>query len=84
MNYTAAHELFEYAAEDELPAAYNGLGVLYYSGWGVPQNFTKAREYFEMGAEYQDADSLVGIRQAFISVVVSLWGFSYYGGVLCE
>ena len=34
-NYTKARELFENAADADIGAAYNGLGVLDYNGWGM-------------------------------------------------
>lgn len=49
-NYTAAREYFEMSADKDLPAAWNGLGVLYFHGQGVPTNFTQARLYFERAA----------------------------------
>lgn len=55
-NHTAARELFEAAAAHDLPAAWNGLGVLHFHGQGVPVNYTLAREYFEKGAD-RDHDS---------------------------
>ena len=47
--------MYRYA--EELPAAYNGIGVLHFNGWGTERNYTAARLAFEQGAERGDPDS---------------------------
>ena len=56
-NYTQASALFQKAADKNLPAAFNGIGVLAFNGWGTPRNLTAARLAFEEGAARGDPDA---------------------------
>ena len=57
------------AAEKGSPAAHNGLGVLYYNGADLPQDYAKARASFEAGAELGDADSYFNLG--------AIWAFGH-------
>jgi tetratricopeptide (TPR) repeat protein len=48
--YVKAAEHFNKVADHSIDAQYN-LGLLYYNGWGVPQDYAKAAEWFRKAAE---------------------------------
>lgn len=54
-NHSAAREHFTRALP--LPAAYNGLGVLSFWGWGVAEDKAEALRLFRAGADAGDADA---------------------------
>ena len=45
----------EAVAKDNNSVAMNNLGWLYHNGWGVPQDYGKAREWYEKAAAKGDA-----------------------------
>ncbi|MBQ6441259.1 MAG: sel1 repeat family protein [Lachnospiraceae bacterium] len=53
----AGLEWFEKAAEAGFPRAYNDLGMMYYYGLGVDQNYETAREWYEKAANEGVAQS---------------------------
>ncbi len=50
--------LFQSGAELDAPYAMRNLGVLYVNGWGVAQDYAKAREWYEKAADKGDADAM--------------------------
>lgn len=56
--YEAAMVLWKQAALDGDVAAMNAIGILYYSGSGVEQDYAKAREWFEKAAALGHEDAL--------------------------
>ena len=50
-NYTKAYELFKTPAEQGNANAQYNLGVMYYSGEGVKQNYKKAKELFGIACD---------------------------------
>ena len=57
LDYARAGELFRRAADANLPAAHNGVGVLRYNGWGTPRDAAAARDAFAAGAAAGDPDA---------------------------
>jgi len=53
---TALKELKPLAEQGEAAAQYN-LGVMYYNGWGVIQNYKAAVKWYKLAAEQGDADA---------------------------
>ena len=51
----------EAAAQGEALAQYN-LGVIYYKGQGVQQNFAEASRYFKLAAEQGKGSGRCGVR----------------------
>ena len=52
-----AVELFQKAADQGNADAQNNLGVMYYSGEGVPSDTAKAAEWFKKAAAQGNADA---------------------------
>ena len=55
-NFTEAFKYCKKAAEQGIAQAQYSLGIMYYDGKGVRQNYTKAKEYFGLACDnkYQD------------------------------
>ena len=65
-NATAAQANFEIAARHNLPAAYNGLGVLHYEGQaGAAVDYVAARQAFEAGAQLGDPDAMFNLATMY-------------------
>merc|ERR1712185_291088 len=57
MNLDEAARLFNESASHGYAAAYNGLGVLYFSGEYYERDYVRARHFFEMASELGNSDS---------------------------
>ena len=53
---TALKEWTPLAEGGNSDARYN-LGLMYYNGWGVPQDYKEAAKWYRLGAEQGDADA---------------------------
>jgi TPR repeat protein len=45
------------------PQAMNNLGFLYQNGWGVAQDYAKAREWYQKAADKGDDDSKARLKE---------------------
>ena len=87
-HWLQAKEFFEKAAENEDPAGYYYLGVMYFKGIGVKINVERAAQYFmrassdgQSKARYQEAEMFrtgVGFRKDLL-LVHSVLSFSLFG-----
>ncbi|KAI8888356.1 hypothetical protein K501DRAFT_329930 [Backusella circina FSU 941] len=64
-DYAKAMAWFRLSANQNYPAAYGEIGVLYFSGLGVPQDYDAAMYYFLKGAESNNITSIVIIGLLF-------------------
>lgn len=60
-NFEAAREHFQQAWNHGIPAASNGLGVLYMDGLGVDPNSTLAKGFFERAAMLGNPDGMYNL-----------------------
>ena len=56
--YDKAFRLYSDAMRDGYPPAYYKVGMMVYSGWGRPINYSSALKYFRSGAEKDDIDCI--------------------------
>ena len=80
MSFSKALATWRPLAEDGHPKAQYQLGVMYYYGEGVPQDYNKAAEWYERAAEGGDADAQfnlglmyahgIGVEQDYLSAHV--------------
>lgn len=67
-NVSAAKDYFEKASsfKNLLGAAYNGLGILHWHGsGGLEQNWTKSKEFFQLGARLNDSDAMHNLASCY-------------------
>jgi TPR repeat protein len=56
-----AFALFDAGAKHGDATSMLNLGIDYYKGYSIPQDYAKAREWFEKAADKGDADAMVGL-----------------------
>ncbi|MCN7433990.1 sel1 repeat family protein, partial [Escherichia coli] len=60
-----AKDWYEKAAEQNFANAQFNLGMLYYKGEGVKQNFRQAREWFEKAASQNQPNAQYNLGQIY-------------------